>query len=277
MDPATLAHLLAPAPEAEFFDALRRRQLAVWRGRDAARVTRLADWPALERVLEAGAIPAKRVRMTRRGGAIHQAFFVKDGRLDVDRVRTLLDDGASLVIAPLDGCLSQVDSLVADVRSRTRDRVESGVIATTGEGGAFHLHFDPEDLLIVQVEGTKTWRIHETPVPHPVRDMPAVTPPSEGRVLEYMLAAGDVMLVPAGYWHHCENGPGRSIHIGLFLVPPSLPRAAERLVERLLADERTRAPLGRDGSDALDAALVRSKLIDEISKMSLTDFFEPQS
>lgn len=270
----SLSDLLAPVPEAEFAETLRRRELKVWRGANPARLAPLLDWPALVRMLGSGVFPPARVHMTRGGTEVHPAFYTHDGRIAADRVQQLLDAGASLIVSSLEGYLPAVDTFLSAVRRRTHDRVAAGVIVTTGTRGAIKRHFDPEDLLIVQLEGTKHWRIHPETVLHPVRHM-RMPPAPEGSPITQTLHAGDVMLMPAGFWHHCENGPGRSIHFVLSFTPPSLQQAAERVWRRLLADDDGRAPLtrGERGTNSLDEAAIRSRLVEEISRMSLRDFF----
>src|SRR5687768_7655857 len=70
---ATLADLLAPVPEPEFSDRLRRREVALWRGRDPNRLTTLLDWAALDRLIASGALPPHRLRVTRQGVPVHPA------------------------------------------------------------------------------------------------------------------------------------------------------------------------------------------------------------
>jgi hypothetical protein len=271
----SLQDLLGEWPETEFQDRLRRRELTLWRGTGPGRLAGLLSWPTLDGVLDGGGFPAKGLRVTRRGTPLPEPFYVKEGRPDPARIRQLLDHGASVVFSPLDGHVPAIDALVSGIRSGTRDHVRTGAIVTTGPGGAFDLHFDNEDLLIVQLDGSKRWLLHPVPVANAVRGMPTVPAPSRDEVtIDYTLEAGDMLLVPAGFWHHCENGPGRSVHLGVFFVPPSLPRAARRLQRALLADPAARAPLTRGDAAGIDESIVRARLIDAISRMSAADLLD---
>jgi ribosomal protein L16 Arg81 hydroxylase len=145
---------------------------------------------------------------------------------------------------------------------------------TTGTGGAFAPHYDPQDLVILQLEGSKRWLIHGPPVAFPVGGMPAQTPPGNAPLFDETLRPGDLLFMPAGYWHHCENGPGRSLHIGIFIEPPKGCHAVKALLPRLLAEEIFRVPLTRFADDAERAAheaALKTRLVEMIDAMSLAE------
>jgi ribosomal protein L16 Arg81 hydroxylase len=70
-------------------------------------------------------------------------------------------------------------------------------------------------------------------------------------IFDELLEAGDFLFVPGGNWHRCENGPGRSLHLGIFFQPPTAWHFIKALTSELLADETFRTPLTRidDASD----------------------------
>jgi ribosomal protein L16 Arg81 hydroxylase len=96
----------------------------------------------------------------------------------------------------------------------------AGAIVTTGAGGALHAHYDQQDLIILQVEGSKRWRIFGPRVLKPIKEPASSVPPETPPILDTVLEPGDLLFLPAGYWHVCDNGPQRSLHLGLFLRRP---------------------------------------------------------
>jgi ribosomal protein L16 Arg81 hydroxylase len=97
---------------------------------------------------------------------------------------------------------------------------DAGAIVTTGRVGALQTHYDFRDLIILQVEGSKRWRIYGPRVVRPARTSYVNEPPQTPPLLDTLLQAGDMLFMPAGFWHVCDNGPDRSLHLGLFLKPP---------------------------------------------------------
>lgn len=105
-------------------------------------------------------------------------------------------------------------------------------------GGAFHLHYDPEDLIILQVEGAKRWRIVGPAIANPVIGMRAPPAPAETEMLfDEVLNPGDALFVPAGHWHRCEGTGPRSMHLSIFLTPPTGWHAVRAMTDIMLADE----------------------------------------
>src|SRR5262249_22092234 len=76
-------------------------------------------------------------------------------------------------------------------------------------------------------------------------------------------------------WHHCENGPHRSLHVGIFFYPPSGRHLMTRLSSQLLSDEIFRRPLTRHSNPeamlAHESAL-KTHLIEAIQSISLARF-----
>ena len=166
-------------------------------------------------------------------------------------------------------------ALCEDIKERLCESTYTGVIVTTGTDGAFRLHYDPEDLIILQIEGTKRWQIFGPAVSNPVRGMPKQARPENAPIFDEVLQPGDFLLVPAGNWHHCEGGPNRSIHLGVFFIPPSGWHAVKALSSQLLSEELFRTPLTRIKDPLELAALesdVKNRLIEKIGQLKLNEF-----
>ena len=87
--------------------------------------------------------------------------------------------------------------------------------------------------------------------------------------------AGDFLFLPAGYWHRCENGPGRSLHVCIVFEPPCGRDVVTSLASQLAADETFKQPLTRyaDASAlAAHEAALKTRLIDQVKAWSLADF-----
>ena len=87
---------------------------------------------------------------------------------NIAKVEAYLAEGFNLCITRIDEHAPHLTALCDDIRARTFEQIKIGVIVTTGKIGAFKLHYDPEDLIILQVEGSKRWKIYGPAVSNPV-------------------------------------------------------------------------------------------------------------
>jgi hypothetical protein len=247
--PSTLEELVAPLSEAEFLSLLRARKLALLRGPASDRYAGLLNWRMLRGMLERGEHPRNLVHLRLSRDSVKvplDRWFSKNpgsqgSRVDIAKVEAYLAQGFSLCITCIDEHAPHLAALCNDIRARTFEQIKIGVIVTTGKEGAFKLHYDPEDLIILQVEGTKRWKVYGPAVPNPVIGMPPQTPPPEDvPIFDEVLKPGDFLFLPGGNWHRCENGP-------IFLP------AADRLALRQGSDVRPRGR--RDVAHAFDSTV----------------------
>jgi len=283
--PSTLEELVAPLSEAEFLSLLRERKLTLLRGSNPDRYMGLLNWTLLRGMLERGEYPSNLVHLRLSRDSMNvplDRWFSKNAagpgsRVDVAKVEAFLAEGFNLCITCIDERSPHLTALCNDIRTRSFEQIKIGVIVTTGTFGAFRLHYDPEDLIILQVEGSKRWKIYGPAVSNPVIGMPTQEPPPEqAPIFDEMLQPGDFLFVPGGNWHRCENGPGRSLHLGFFFQPPTGWHFIKAVMSDLVADEVFRRPLTRLAGRAELAAMeadFKLRAIDAINHLDLHPYF----
>lgn len=275
----TLEKLVAPLTEAEFLTSLRERRLVHQRAANNASYADLMGWEALRRLIEHGDYPRRpdHFRVAKESVPAASERWQVDGKPDTHGLEECLRDGYSIVITHIEQHVPPLGTLCQNLRARLREPTYAGAIVTTGADGAFRLHYDFEDLIIVQVEGAKRWQIFGPPVLNPLRGMAKQAPPQGAPFFDEVLEPGDLLLVPAGHWHHCQTVAGTSIHLGIFLTPPTGWHAARTLTSELLAEDLFRTPLTRVEDPSQVAALeveVKRRLIEKVSSMQLSDFLD---
>jgi hypothetical protein len=278
--PSTLADLVAPLSEPEFLGLLRRRELAYRSGANGDRYAPLLGWPALRRMIEAGNYPNNKrlddIRVSKESILVPVDRWMTKGKADAAKLDGFLANGFSIVGLHLEEHVPALGAVCEEIRSRTLEESWVGAIVTSGAGaGAFPVHYDPEDLVILQVQGTKRWQIFGPPVSNPVRSMPKQTPPETEPIFDEVLEPGDLLFVPGGNWHHCQSGLSTSVHLGIFFLPPTGGHAARAMLRSFLSEELFRIPLTRlDGASTLEEveAEVKSRLIEKIGELRLNEF-----
>jgi hypothetical protein len=271
---STLEGLLAPLPVGEFRKALRERRFIFRRGEGVNRFANLLDWATLRHIVENGIFPPADVRIMRDSKLLSALVYLDGKKVNAEKLATLMRNGASLVTQPINACVPALRTLCEDIRTQVSDYVWAGAVAQTGSGGALTIHYDAEDLIILQLEGTKRWRIFSPTVVYPVAGAKPVGSPSENLVLDEVLQPGDLMLLPAGFWHVCENGPDLSLHGVLFFRASTGLLAANSLFDRLKEDVEFRAPLTRFATAQERASheqTLKARLIAQVEKASFDE------
>ena len=276
----TLPDLVAPLTETDFITLLQERTRTLVRSSGHNRWQTLLDWDTLDHLLETATYPLDKLRVQRESTLVPPSFFVRDQRIDPAALSRLLDQGVSLIFNGLDEYVPKLRQLCRDIAARTREHISAEAVVTSGKGGALRLHYDPEDIAVLQVAGTKRWKIHDATITHPVRGLPKITPPQGVPVFDEVLQPGDFLFVPGGQWHHCENGPARSLHVSILWYPPNGRHLMTSLGEPWLSDAVFRQPLTRhsDGEDlATHEAMLKKYLIEQIQAFSLADYLARES
>lgn len=210
-----ISAIRAALPDALLREAMAARRVLHMPGAiaDPAAIYSPADF---ERALARQAFPAALTTLYLANRAVDPAIVkVADkGRYRPDALRSLLLQGATIVITQLERSEHALYQQACALEQWLRDPVTLGLVASFGTS-ALPLHYDSEDLLIVQLDGAKRWNFHGDP------DRAAAIPSEEARNTpepprssQVMMQAGDLLFVPAGQRHRCEP-QGRSMHLGV--------------------------------------------------------------
>jgi ribosomal protein L16 Arg81 hydroxylase len=263
-----LRRLVDPLTEAQFLTLLRESKLTFLPGSDPRRFETLLNWEALNLLLDSGTFPLQDLRVLRESTPIPTMLYIKQGRLCSTAFTNLLDKGVSLICNQLEKHVPALQVLCRNITRRTSEQISAAAVVTSGRGGALACHRDDEDLIILQIAGTKRWQVFG---PSVIAGRPPQGPPTFDRVLQ----PGDFLFLPSGQWHHCENGPHRSLHLSILIVPPSGRHLMATLASQLLSDEIFRRPLTRHSNQqtlAAHEAALKARLVDAIQAISSAHF-----
>lgn len=223
---ADLNALLSETAHGRLRDHYARRRLLHLPGACSVSPASLFSLEQWERLLVQGAIRPGELRVMLNGARLDLqklGIFGPTGRLNPPALAKLTRQGASVVHNDLHRLVPGLWDLVCDAARHFREQVGLGLITSFGTRAAFTRHFDAEDLLIVQLEGSKDWRFYGEPIPGPALTRKPDQLPAEISATLTM-QPGDVLYVPAGQTHQC-TAHGYSMHLGL-LIDHLSPRAA---------------------------------------------------
>ncbi|MES2442232.1 MAG: cupin domain-containing protein [Pseudomonadota bacterium] len=193
---------------------------------------------SLEDALVRGAVPVEQIRVF--GGYkqlnLERAGIVRGGKVQPLVLRALARQGATLVVNNIQKLSPALWDLACDAERWFGTTATLAAVASFGQSG-IELHYDYNDLIVVQLEGTKQWSFYGEPLRESGRrfcvhdgDVPTQV------TAEAMMAPGDVMYIPSGLFHQCTPGP-YSLHLGLLVIHPSGGDYAGHLAELARAEE----------------------------------------
>lgn len=235
----------------------------------------LFDAAAIERYMEYARPDHSEIRLVRMADKKPlEAFRNIDGRIDFVRVRNDFGDGYTIILNGLEHHIPSVAALAREIEIELNFEAQINAYITPPQSQGFLPHYDDHDVLVLQLEGGKTWHIYDSmdDVPtHELRlrelfiagDLPTPT--------DLRLTAGDTLYIPRGRVHAASAEQEASIHLTIGIHPPSVLMLASKALEALsFRDDRLLSRLPprylRDASArALLTTLVReaAALIDD--------------
>src|SRR5262249_49559877 len=160
--------LITPLGEREFLDLLRNRTLTFRPGSGKNRFEGLLDWDTLRDLIERGVVPPDKFSVTCNTHLVPSFFYLKTGKVNAASLANLITQGVSLITDPIQSYLPALKALCDDIATRIGENTKADAIVTSGSGGALELHYDAFDLIVLQMEGSKRWRIYGPPVIDPI-------------------------------------------------------------------------------------------------------------
>ncbi len=191
----------------------------------AGRFTPLLTWDELNRMLEQHRLTPPRLKLYKDGQPLDPSHYLTPAmfgvpRVDAGRLVLSLAQGASLIIDDVQEMAPHVRDLMAAFQDALGTDAFANLYAGWHNNQAFSRHWDPQEAIVLQLAGRKTWRVYRPTRPHPLQNEEA-PPPTAGPVWEGTLNDGDVLYIPRGWWHEAFPLGEPSLHLTISLTPPT--------------------------------------------------------
>ncbi len=267
---ATLADLLAPVSFSEFLEVFRARKRMHITASDPSRAETLFSWREIDALLSEHMLD-QNVKIMRDGVRVPRDMYTSDGgsKFNVRAFHDLLPQGVSIVVNYVQRWVAQISQLSAAIERQMGIRTHVNAYLSFSRGGAFKPHWDVMDVLVLQVHGSKQWRVWSAEVPDPIEDVPFNASVAPDQEVELM--PGDVLFIPRGEPHSAAVSAERSVHLTISLLSYNGIDFLDHLRKEAVRDPVLRMDLPRHFPDeqscAHEAALKRQlhRLIDAAS------------
>lgn len=222
------------------------QRLPYARAGGAAAAAELGDWAMLGRLLAKA--PAEDVIVCQSG-----AERIGDVPRSVEEARALIDAGYTLCVRRAEQHDAELARFAAGFQEELAAPVNIHFFATPGGHWGFGWHYDVEEVFILQTAGRKDYQLRKNTVnPWPLEETMPADLRYEREIMPLMrcpLAEGDLLYIPAGYWHRAESPPtGISLSLSIGIMSPTAVTIFDRLRAEILESLAWRQRLPPAGS-----------------------------
>ncbi|HWE35271.1 MAG TPA: cupin domain-containing protein [Isosphaeraceae bacterium] len=166
----------------------------------------------------------------------------------LDEVHHVYARGLTVILMTMQQRWGPVAVLCRALEAEFRCPVHANLYLTPPGAQGFDAHFDTHEVFVLQLEGSKQWRLYDAPRPLPLVDERSEVPKDRlGPPREVSLEAGDLLYVPRGVVHEAFTSELASMHL---TVGVNVYRWADLLDEALTAvtreDRRFREAMPRE-------------------------------
>ncbi|MFB7089457.1 cupin domain-containing protein [Streptomyces sp. NPDC056296] len=236
---------------------------------DPGRFSGVLGWDDLNSLLTHHRLEPPRLRLSTGGEALPQHAYSTPvttrrstvwHRLKPADLHRRLAEGATLVLDAIDELHSGVGHLAQQLERHLRTGVQVNAYASWTPEEGFGVHWDDHDVLALQLDGVKKWRIYGPTRQAPLhRDTDIPEPPPDEPMVELVVQAGDMLYLPRGWWHAVAASEGvHSLHLTCGMQPTTGADLLQWLSEDLRREQSVRSDLPRFGSEEEKAEFVRS-------------------
>ena len=190
-----------------------------------------------------------------------------------DKVMRLYADGATLVLQGLHRIWPPLIDYARRLGEELRQPLQVNAYLTPAGNKGFATHYDTHDVFVLQVDGTKRWRIHEPVLPQPLERQAwggradEVGAVADGpATLDVVLAPGDALYLPRGWLHSAQAQGERSLHLTFGVRALTRYAVVEELLQLAAEDQRLRATLPY-AMDVADPQAVAPELTATVSAL----------
>ncbi len=227
----------------------------------------------VDSLIATGGLRAPNLRLVRSGQSVPRASYTYSHTIGALRVSDAIDargavrgfaSGATLVLQALHRFVPSVQTFCYALEDFFGHPLQANAYLTPEGARGLGVHHDTHDVLVLQLFGTKNWRIYPQEVVDAVHDYPASKrhPELTNPDVSLTLSPGDCLYLPRGLPHDAESTEKTSLHLTLGIRSPTwldvLGRAFSKAHE--ISDLRASLPLNYASSSAAGSEALALKL-----------------
>ena len=275
-----LSYLISPISKTEFFKTYHEKEALLSKHNDANRFHGLLSIDRIDEIIASTELPPSSLDMVRKEPPIERSYYTfKNGNIDRGAVIRHYQEGATIILPQLHLADESLAKFCRSLENVFSSHVQTNIYLTPGSSQGFNTHFDDHDVFVIQLSGTKKWRLYQRPIDNPYRGESFNTKDYKAGELqkEFELKEGECVYIPRGLMHDATSvGEKASLHITVGLIVKKwADLMLEALSEVAIRNPKFRRSLppgfARPGYNNKSAKIYFNELINEFHKSSNFD------
>ncbi|MBL8543240.1 MAG: hypothetical protein JNJ63_05480 [Hyphomonadaceae bacterium] len=217
-----LGYLIGPERVADFFARIYESEALIVAHGQPKRFEGLLSLDAVDRIVTSVDLREGQLDLADASKQLRRSDYVDAaGYVDRGAVAEMHRGGATVILQQAHQLEPSLGRLCRGLEHVFSCHMQTNLYLTPPNAQGFRTHYDNHDVIVIQVEGEKAWRLYEKPVDTPYRgeDFQLGTHQSGELKQEFVLKAGDVAYVPRGLMHDAMTSGGEpSLHITIGLI-----------------------------------------------------------
>lgn len=164
----SLQRLLSPKSEKEFLTSFWERTPLLIQRTSNRYYGELFDVSVFNTLVKSSFLCPPQIEMFKSGSAQPDRDFMLGGAVNPIATRHLLDSGASVVINGAHKYHNPLALFCRSIEKSFSHPVQANAYFTPPHSQAFKTHFDDHDVFVLQVSGSKHWRLYDRPIINPM-------------------------------------------------------------------------------------------------------------
>lgn len=195
---------------------------------------------------------------------------VKSKLLTTEVNRLFKEEKATFILEQTKDLWPAVSRLLLSINDTFRCTSNANVYITPPDACGFDVHYDSHDVFVLQIAGTKHWKVYSNPYTLPLGIHNSVPFEVDNLDLLYdvTLEAGDTLYMPRGFVHEAATSADLSAHITAGIYNTTLAKVLSDYIISLAASESL---LRRSIHSLVDNGESENELIERIGHLLLSN------
>jgi ribosomal protein L16 Arg81 hydroxylase len=211
--------ILWPLTREIFFREYWTRKCCVVSGRDPGAYNRLFSAANVEPLLSlTGLGPQNTYRVVKSEQGRTVSFEPPDGgSAGIHYFYRAFSQGYTIVVDTVHTRWGAIAALCSSLQAEFDHPAECGLFFTPPRSQGFQPHYDDHDVFVLQLDGSKRWRLYDSPEPLPrPKEIHPPLPRNIGEpARELVLNPGDLLYIPEGCIHEAATSESHSLHLSI--------------------------------------------------------------